>query len=45
MTQTVIETDLVVKKHGRNSAHLTLDCDWGFQIGDVVHVTIQGTSR
>jgi hypothetical protein len=38
-------TDQQVKRLGKNTAYITLDCDWGFEPGDLVHVTIEGDSR
>lgn len=38
-------TDQKVKRMNKRTVYITLDCDWGFEPGDLVHITVEGDSR
>ena len=44
MTQKFV-TDQKVKRMNKRTVYITLDCDWGFEPGDLVHITVEGDSR
>ena len=33
-----------VRKIGKNTKCITLDCDWGFEAGDIVNITVERTN-
>lgn len=39
------ECDQQVKKLGKYTSYVTLDCDWGIEPGDMVHITVEAQSR